>query len=102
MEHKYEIDLDLDPMKTQVAHPNHLVEYYPRDNELSNLLSNYEKPFNDNETDYIYNENTLNWFFQLNQPFYSFFERKRLNKLSTDIFSHIWTVTNGHDFQFAC
>ena len=40
-----EIALDADPTRTQVVCRNHLVEYFPRDNELPNLLSNYEKPF---------------------------------------------------------
>ena len=30
----YKIALDADPTRTQVVHRNHLVEYFPRDNEL--------------------------------------------------------------------
>ena len=47
----YEIALDADPMSTQVVHRNHLVESLPRDNELPNLSSSYEKPFNDDKTE---------------------------------------------------
>ena len=36
-EANYDIALDADPTRTQVVHRNHLVEYFPRDNELSNL-----------------------------------------------------------------
>ena len=47
----YEIVLDSDPTKTQVVHRKHLVQYFPRDSELSILLSNYEKHLNDDKTD---------------------------------------------------
>ena len=43
----HEIALDADPTRTQVIHRNYLVEYFSRDKELPNFLSNYEKPFND-------------------------------------------------------
>ena len=53
---RYEIALGEDPTRTQVVHRNHLVEYFPRDNELPNLLSNYEKPNNDDKTEHFYDE----------------------------------------------
>ena len=75
----YEIALDADPTRTQVVHRNHLVEYFPRDNELPNLLSNYEKPFNDDKTEHFYNEYAKHRLSQLNQPIDSFVERQHLN-----------------------
>ena len=64
---------------TQVVHRNHLVEYFPCDNELPNLLSNYEKPFNDDKTEDFYNEYAKCRLSQLNQPIDSFVERQHLN-----------------------
>ena len=52
----YEIALDANPTRTQVVHRNHLVEYCLRDNELPNLISNYEKRSNDDKTERFYNE----------------------------------------------
>ena len=75
----HEIVLDADPTVTQVVHRNHLVEYSPRENELPNLLSNYEKPFNDDKTEHFYNEKTKYRLSQLNQPIDSFVERQHLN-----------------------
>ena len=75
----YEIALDADPTRTRVVHRNHLLEYFPRDNELPNLLSNYEKPFNDDKTEHLYNEYAKCRFSQLNQPNDSFIERQHLN-----------------------
>ena len=75
----YENALDADSTRTQVVHRNHLVEYFPRDNELPNLLSNHEKPFNNDRTEHFYNEYAKRRLFQLNQPIDSFDERKHLN-----------------------
>ena len=75
----YEVALDADPTRNQVIHRNHLVDYFPHDNELPNLLSNYEKPFNDNKTERSYNEYAKNRLSQLNQPIDSFVERQHLN-----------------------
>ena len=75
----YEIALDADPTRTQVIHRNHLVEYFPRDKESPNLLSNYEKPFNDEKTEHFYNEFAKCRLSQLNQPMDSFVERQHLN-----------------------
>ena len=74
----YEIALDADPTRTQAVHRNHLVAYFPRDNELPILLSNYEKLFNDDKTEHFYNEYAEKRLFQLNQPFGSFVERQPL------------------------
>ena len=49
----YELPLDADPTRTQVVYRNILVEFLPRDNELPNLLSNYEKLFKDNKTEHF-------------------------------------------------
>ena len=75
----YDIALDADPTRTQVVHRNHLVEYFPRENELPKLLSNYEKPFNDDKTEHFYNEYPRCRLSQLNQPIDSFVERQHLN-----------------------
>ena len=75
----YEIALDADPTRTKVVHRNHVVEYLPRDNELPNLLSNYEKPFNDDKTEQFYTEYAKCRLSQLNQPIDSFVERQHLN-----------------------
>ena len=75
----YEIALDADPTRTQVVHRNHIVEYFPRDNEGPNLLSNYETPFNDDKTEHFYNEYSKCRLSQLNQPIDSFVERQPLN-----------------------
>ena len=74
-----EITLDADPTEIQVVHRNHPVEYFPRDNELPNLLSNYEKPFNDDKTEHFYNEYAKCRLFQLNQTIESIVERQHLN-----------------------
>ena len=60
MEVRYKIAIGADPTRTQVVHRNHLVEHFPPDNELPNLLSNYEKLFNDDETVHFYNEYAKN------------------------------------------
>ena len=75
----YEIALDADPTRTQVVHRNHLVENFRRDNELPNLLSNYDKPFNDDKTEHFYKEYAKCRLSQLNQPIDSFVERQRLS-----------------------
>ena len=76
---KYEIALDADPTRTQVVHRNHLVEFFSPDNELPNLLSIYEKPFNDDKTEHFNNEYAKCRLSQLNQPINSFVERQHLN-----------------------
>ena len=63
----YEVALDSDPTRIQVVHRNHLVEFFPRDNDLSTLLSNYEKPVNDDRTEHFYNEYAKNRLPELNQ-----------------------------------
>ena len=68
----YEIALDADPTRIQVVHRNHLAEHFPRDNELPNLISNYEKPFSDDKSEHFYNEYAKNRHSQLNQPIDSF------------------------------
>ena len=75
----YENALDADPTRTQVVHCNHLVEYFPPDHELPNLLSNYEKPFNEDKTERFYNEYAKCRLSQLNQPIDSFVERQHLS-----------------------
>ena len=52
----YEIALEADPTRTQVVHRNRLVEFFARDNELPNLLSNYGRPFNDDKNEHSQNE----------------------------------------------
>ena len=74
-----EIALDADLMRTQVVCRNHLVEYFPRDNELPNLLSDYEKPFNDNKSEHFYDEYAKCRLSQMNHPIESFVERQHLN-----------------------
>ena len=74
----YEIALDADPTRTQVVHRNHLVEFFPRDNEIPNLVSNYEKPFNDDKTELFYNEYANCRLSHLNQPIDSIVERQHL------------------------
>ena len=44
-----------------------------------NLLSNYEKPFNDDKTEYFYNKYAKCRLSQLKQPIDSFVERQQLN-----------------------
>ena len=75
----HEIALDADQAGTQVVHGNHLVEYFPRDNELLKLLSDYENPFNDDKTEHFYNENAKKRPSELNQPINSFLEQQHLN-----------------------
>ena len=75
----YEIALDTDPTRTLVVHRNHLVEYFPRDNEIPNLVSNYEKPFNDDKTEHFYYDYAKCRLSHLNQPIDSIVERQRLN-----------------------
>ena len=74
----YEIVLNLDPTRTQVVHLHHLYEYFPREKELRNLLSNYERLFNDDKTENFYNEYLKYLLSQLNQPIDSFLERQLL------------------------
>ena len=50
---KYATALNADPTRTQVVHRNHLVEFFPRNNELPYVLSYYEKPFNDDRTEHF-------------------------------------------------
>ena len=40
----YEIALDADPSVTLVAHRNHLVEYFPKEEKLPQLLAEYQNP----------------------------------------------------------
>ena len=64
----YEVALDSDPMRIQVVHRNHLIEFFPRDTDSPTLLSNYEKPVNDDRTEHFYNEYAKNRLSELNQP----------------------------------
>ena len=75
----YEIALGADPTRTQVVHRNHLGEYFPRDDELPNLLFNYDKLFKDDKIKHFYNEYAKYQFSQLNQPKDSFVEQRHLN-----------------------
>ena len=75
----YEIALDADATRTQVVHRNHFIESFPRDHELPNCLSNYEKSFNDDRAEHFYNEYAKCRLSQLNQPIDSFVERRHLN-----------------------
>ena len=75
----YEIALDADPTRSQVVHRNQLVEYFSRDNELPNLLSNYEKLFNDDKTEHFCNEYPRCRLSHLNQPIDSIVQRQHLN-----------------------
>ena len=75
----YEIAVDADPTATEVIHRNHLFDYFPRDNELPKLLSNYEKPYNDDKTDHFYNKYAKYRLSQLNQPIDSIVQRQQLN-----------------------
>ena len=56
----YEVDLHADPMRTQVVHCNHLVEFFPRDIGLPNLLSNYEEPCNEDKSEHFFNNYSKN------------------------------------------
>ena len=85
----FENPLDADPTSTQVVNRNHLVEYFPPDNELPNFLSNYVKPFNDVNTEHFYSEYAKHRLSQLNQPVGSFVERKQLND-----YLHIFSETH--------
>ena len=75
----YDSAVDADPTRTQVVYRNHLVEYFPRDKELPNLLSLYEKPFNDDKTEHFFDEYAKYRLSQLSQPIDSFVERQHLN-----------------------
>ena len=61
------VTFDSDPTTTQVVHRNQVVEHFSCDNELSNLPSNYEKPFNDDKTENFFNKKSKNRLFQFNQ-----------------------------------
>ena len=76
---KYENALDADPTRTQFVHRNLLVDFFPRDNELPNFLSSYEKPFTDDKTEQLDNEYAANQLSQLNQPTDSIVEQQHLN-----------------------
>ena len=76
----YEVELDLDPTRNQVVHCNHLVEFFPRDNDLPTLLSNYEKPVNDDRTEHFYNEYAKNRHSKLNQPIETLAERQHIQE----------------------
>ena len=78
----YEIAFDADPTRTQAVHRNHLVEFFPCDNEPPNFLSNYGKPFNDDKTEHVCNEYAECRLSQMNQPIHSFVERQHLNDCS--------------------
>ena len=75
----YQNALDANPTITEVVQCNHLIEYFPRDNELPNFLSNYNKPFNHDKNEHFYNEDAKNRLSQSNQPIYSFVEQQYLN-----------------------
>ena len=75
----YEVALDSDPTRIQVVHRNHLVEFFPRDNDLP-TLSNYEKPVNDDRTEYFYSEYAKNRLSELNQPIETLAERQHIQE----------------------
>ena len=75
----YEVALDAHSTRTQVVYRHYLVEDVLGDNEFPNVLSNYEKPFNDDKTQHFQNEFAENRLSQLNQPINSFVERQLLN-----------------------
>ena len=62
----YKVALDTDATRTQVVHQNHLVEYFPCENELPKLSTNYEKRSNDDTTENFYNEIEKNRLCELN------------------------------------
>ena len=64
----HDIALDSDPTRSQVVHRNYLIACFPGDNELPNILSGYEKPFNDDKIELIDNEFATNRLSQLNPP----------------------------------
>ena len=76
----YEVALDSDPTRIQVVHRNHLVEFFRRDNDLPTLLSNYEKPVNDNRTEHFYNEYAKNLLSGLNKPIETLTERHHIQE----------------------
>ena len=78
----YEIAFIADPTRNQLVQRNHLVEYFPRNNELPNLISNYQKPFNDDKTEHFYNEYAKSRPSQLNQPINTIVDRQYLNDYS--------------------
>ena len=86
----YKIALDADPTRIQVVDRIHLVANFPRDTELPNLISNYGKHFNDDNTEHFYNEYAKYLSSQLNQPIDSFVERQHLND-----YSPIFPYTSG-------
>ena len=77
----YEIALDSDQTRKQIIHRNHLMEVFLANNELLNLLSIYEKLFN-NKTEHFHNEYAENPISQLNQPIVTFVEGRHLNDFS--------------------
>ena len=78
MKVNFEIALDSDPTGTQIVHRNDLVECFPRDNQLSHLLSTYRMPFNDNKTENFHKKCARNQLSQLNQPIELIAERQHL------------------------
>ena len=78
MKVNYESALGADPTRTQVVHCNHLVEYFPLHNELPNLLSTYEKPFNDDKTVHFNSKIAKNGISRSNQLI-DFFVEQHLN-----------------------
>ena len=76
----YEVALDSDPTRIHVVHRNHLVEFFPRNNDLPTLLSNYEKPVNDDRTEHFYNEYAKNRLSELNKPIETLAERQHVQE----------------------
>ena len=64
----YEIALDADPTRTHIVNQNHLVEFICHENELPNLLSNYEKLLNDDRYKQFFNGYARKQLCQLNHP----------------------------------
>ena len=77
----FKVALDTDATRTQVVHHNHRVEYFPCENEVPKLSSNYEKRSNDDTTENFYNKIAKNWLSQLSQSTDSIVERQHLNDL---------------------
>ena len=78
----YEVTLDSDHARTQVVYRNHLVEYFPQDNEIPKLFSNYGKTFVSDKTEQFFSEYANNRLSQWNPPIDSFVERKHLHNYS--------------------
>ena len=90
----YEIALDTDPSFTLVAHRNHLIEYFPKEEKLPKLLAAYQNPTKETFYQNIDQKRLqkLNVPRKANRTFASFLTKSRICRITTSLIPVIYCL----------